>query len=738
MSLVTRPGRPAAGTRHGFAVARVRRGVVVFWGAVVLAAGVVLVARFRIDNSVSIWFATDDPALADYRQSLSDFGAAEWALVALEWAAAGSAGRATGELARAAALERFAARLRQVPEVHAVLSAAELPPDAPLVRRFLRPDSAAGMEGLLVRVTNDLGRQDDYRERLIDDIRAAGADLPARAVRVAGIAVINGELNRSARRDMWVFFPAVALLLALVGALMFRNVRDTAVLLAVALATVVTTMGLLVGFGYPLNMVTIMLPTVLIALSVADVVHLIHVFHSARDAGVGAGRAAGLAARRIAKPCLATTLTTMAGLVAFAGSSVLPVYQLAIFGATGVGLAWVLTLTLGAALLGSLWHGRDRPARAGAIGECALGRLWRLVGRHPGRTAAAFLAGGITLLGLGRLEADTDYVRFFRAGSRVPEDYRALERAGFPQNPLSLVIDLPASHAAMARHGPDVVTFTRRLEDLRGVRAVLSPLTLAGPTTSGSASLAAAFPAAPFRELGMLSEGEDRVQLTVMMDYPSSRRLVATLAEIRRLQRAVLPPELGVTATGTSVLWAHMDEGVIRTQRQSLAIVSVVCFVILVALFRSVLLGLIGLLLSAYPVAMILGIMGLLGITLNMATVLIAGIAVGIAVDDTIHFVHAWQAGRARGADRWVACGRAMAEVGVRMVTTSAILVGSFAVMGVSSFMPTAQFGLLTSATIALALAADLMLLPVILTGGGTAPTAIPASPLAPARERSA
>jgi predicted RND superfamily exporter protein len=332
---------------------------------------------------------------------------------------------------------------------------------------------------------------------------------------------------------------------------------------------------------------------------------------------------------------------------------------------------------------------------------------------------AAFAAGGYALLGLGALEADTDYVRFFRSDARVPSEYRALQRAGFPQNPLILVLELPAGQDALATHWRSMDAFTRRLEALAGVHDVLSPFALA----PSAEALGAAG-----RELGMLSERGNRVQLTLMMDYPSSQQVLATVARIRALADTMLPADVRLTATGTSLLFAHMDQGVIRTQRQSLAVVCVVCFAILALLFRSWRLGFVGLLVSLYPVAMVLGLMGLWQIPLNMATVLIAGIAVGLAVDDTIHIVHSWQAHRQEGVDPWTACDVALAEVGVRMVMTSVILVGSFAAMGFSDFMPTAQFGLLSSLTILLALAADLTLLPIVLTWRHAAPRAVSAA----------
>jgi len=110
-----------------------------------------------------------------------------------------------------------------------------------------------------------------------------------------------------------------------------------------------------------------------------------------------------------------------------------------------------------------------------------------------------------------------------------------------------------------------------------------------------------------------------------------------------------------------------------------------------------------------------LGWMGALGVPVNMATVLIAGIAVGLAVDDTIHLLFAVQHGRRRGLPLGRALDSAVHDVGLRMVVTSAVLVGAFVSMGLSDFLPTAHFGLFSSLTITLALIADLTLLPVLI-----------------------
>ena len=699
LNVPAHPGRPGL-----FASERARRAVLTAWLAVTLTAAAAAVLGFRIDNSVGVWFARDDPALTDYRQFLADFGGREWMLVGIEQQSADGAPAAADR-------RTLVQRLGAMEHVLAVLSAADLPAESDLVKEFLKPDPTSAAEALLVQITNDIERQDGYRETLITDIRAAAGTLPTvSAVHVAGTPVINGELNRAARRDMFLFFPAVALFVALLGALVFRNARDTAVLLSVSLGTVVVTEGLLIGAGHPLNMVTIMLPTVLIALSVADTIHLIHAFHACNATANDSAAAATRAVQSILWPCAGTSATTVAGFLAFAGSSVRPIFQLAIFASFGIALAWLLTVTAAPILLSALWRGRTRAKGAATLSaETLLARWAHGIDRHPRWIAGAFALGAVTLIGLTSLRADTDYVKFFRAGSRVPRDYDALQRAGFPQNPLDLVIQLPAGASPLApATRASLDTFARGLETLPDVHAVLSPFAM--PASRG------AFGEPIAQAAGMVSADGRQVRMTAMTDYPSSRALFRLMPEIRALAREVLPAGARLIPTGTSWLWARMDDGVIRTQKQSLAIVCVVCFVILALLFRSVSLGALGLAMSLYPVAMVLGLMGLLDIPVNMATVLIAGIAVGLAVDDTIHFVHAYHASRGTGADRHAACERAMVDVGLRIVMTSLVLVGAFAGMGLSDFMPTSQFGLLSSLTVVLALAADMALLPTVLT----------------------
>jgi hypothetical protein len=145
-------------------------------------------------------------------------------------------------------------------------------------------------------------------------------------------------------------------------------------------------------------------------------------------------------------------------------------------------------------------------------------------------------------------------------------------------------------------------------------------------------------------------------------------------------------------------------------------VLALAIFVLLLVFLRSLPLALIGLIVNLLPIGMILGLMGHLDVKINMATILIGGIAMGIAVDDTMHFLWRYKLELQRGNHHFAAVRNTFEHTGIALVLTSLLLVGGFAVMVLSDFTPTADFGLFTSVTVLLALLTDLLFLPSLLS----------------------
>jgi hypothetical protein len=177
----------------------------------------------------------------------------------------------------------------------------------------------------------------------------------------------------------------------------------------------------------------------------------------------------------------------------------------------------------------------------------------------------------------------------------------------------------------------------------------------------------------------------------------------------------VFPDGVRVHATGTVVLLNRSSTVLARGQFTGLQQMFVVLALLLVALFRSLRLGLLAMIPNVVPVIALFGVMGWAGIDLNVATSLIAVVAVGIAVDDTIHYLTTFRSELRRGGGRRAAVERTLHLVGRPIVITTMALCAGFLVPCVSRFQPIRQFGMLTSFTMAVALLADLLLLPALL-----------------------
>jgi hypothetical protein len=654
------------------------------WFLLAAAGGGLFLGRFEIDNSVGVWFPEGDPALAGYERFLDTFGPWEWDLLLV-------APRRPPDGVLLVELKGLENRLRAHPGIRQVLDPAALAALDPGGGASVPP---SGSLPFLLETANEIHRGDDFRAELLEAIDREVEACPGIASHtLVGTSVINVGLNRSARRDMLLFFNLVFLLLAGVSWLLLRAWRDVAVLLAVSVSAVAMTLGLVAVTGTAFNILTIMMPTVLIALSVANLVHLVHAFHEHRRHGAASDEAAVRAAREVRLPALGTTLTTVIGFLSLAVSDMPPVRQLALFSAAGILTAWLGTLAVAPVLLGRVWRGRSAGRRGGA--RTAVLDAWarRVPGLGP--VLLVLVLGAVPVLaGLGRLEADTNYVEFFRPGSRVRSAYETAKRAGMAQSVLDVVVRTPG-----ASDPGDLAPFLEAVGEQPEVRGVLAPG--AGPDLRG-----------------FVDDGGTAFRAALFVDFMGNDDVGALSRRVRSLGNRLLPEGWAVEVTGSPVLWERMDASIVRTQQGSILLVALGAFVLLALFFRDLRAAAIGWFCSALPVGIILGIMGWLGVPVTLATVLIAGIALGLAVDDTVHFVFAVRRRLAAGRGRREAVRDALVTVGERMVVTSLILSGSFSVMAFSDFVPTAGFGIFTALTILLALAADMALLPWLLTLG--------------------
>jgi predicted RND superfamily exporter protein len=203
--------------------------------------------------------------------------------------------------------------------------------------------------------------------------------------------------------------------------------------------------------------------------------------------------------------------------------------------------------------------------------------------------------------------------------------------------------------------------------------------------------------------------------ILVRTNLQGSSRIEATLAKVRSYVAAYFPPDVPVRLTGTLVLLTGTASDIVSGQVKSLTFALVVIFIVMAVMFLSVKVGLLAIIPNVIPIVVFFGVMGWTGINLNLGTSLIAAIALGIAVDSTIHYMARLNQELRGETDQAAAIVRTLASVGVPIVYAMLALFLGFLVFGLSSFVPIQNFGILASITMVTALAANIVLLPALL-----------------------
>jgi predicted RND superfamily exporter protein len=212
----------------------------------------------------------------------------------------------------------------------------------------------------------------------------------------------------------------------------------------------------------------------------------------------------------------------------------------------------------------------------------------------------------------------------------------------------------------------------------------------------------------------LLSRDRTRGRITARVAMDSSRELAHRMPEVEARMHEIFGEAARVTPTGIVYLMHEMEGYLLSSQAKSFLLAFLVITVAMTLAFRSFKLGALAMVPNLLPIVFVLALMPVLGIALDVGTVMIAGIALGLVVDDSTHFLYRLKEERKGVADNRQAIAGAMTLVGRPIVFTSIVLSLGFSVLVLGSFNPVTHFGVLAGMVIALAVFFDLVVLPAI------------------------
>ncbi len=562
---------------------------------------------------------------------------------------------------------------------------------------------------------------------------------------VSGRPHIRSVAHHLMVHDLLLLIPLAVVIAALVVWLMTGSARGTFIPLTNCLTATLWAFGAMAFIGKDMNVITLVLGPMLICVGS---VYGVHVVARYEEIALDAENPRDAAIRTLEYtrlPVLMAGFTTCVGFGALLLANVTATNELgafAVFGIAGVTLLSLTGVPAALALLplerrseegGPLYAGRTRlSAWAGRGIDTILDRLGRLDVSHPGSIllAWALLSVGAVVL-IPQIVIDTDYLTFFDPDTRVRTDFAEVNRLLAGAVPIYVIFQTDTEGTFRS---PQALRMLEKiqadLENVPGVSRVLSPVDLVRVTNRALRGGRLEDERIPDSREGVAEAiftiPKDRLRRFATSNHSSANLVVRTgklgSAAIRELERQIreviaradVPEGIRTEVTGNAIRINKSADGIAGNQISQVGFAAVTILVLVILVFRSVGVGLLSMVPNIVPVLSFFGVLGLGVATLSIATSLIGSIALGIAVDDTVHFLVAYIRERARSSPE-EAIIRCVRTVGRPIVMTSVMLVIGFLALLVSGFVTLREFGYLTAMTMAICLSTDLTLLPALL-----------------------
>jgi uncharacterized protein len=731
--------------------------------------------HIRIENSLESMLPAGDPKVEYYNATRAIFGSDDVGVIGVRAAdvfapaTIEKIARVTDALARIDGVEKVLSITNMVDPAADVLHPPRLLPHVPpspgevaalkqklaatplYGKNLIADDYRGAAINVFFRSLTDAQYLDLNVDRRIMDLLAA--EHGPEEFFYTGAAHVKRAAVELMRHDLERFTPVALALMLLVFWLSFRTVRGVMLpMLAVALA-LVWTLGIIVLAGKALTLGTSILPPLLLVVGSSYAIHVMARYYEQVGLGAPPDEIVVRAFGRVWLPLTISALVTIVGFGSLMTNRITAIWDLGLFAVVGIACLTVTCLTFLPAAL-QLMPARLRSARAGRISPRLADNLRRLgehAYAHRRRILLVSLAVSlVALAGVRRIAVDSDFLSYFDDDAEVRRANLTINREIVGSNPFYIVIDggapgvmrrwevlklvkdlqgfvatLPGITSSIS-----IVDYLEVLESGLGRQAEggdlvvndagdIVPADVPKPFWQDPRNLAPVLQlvdSSPATFRSVVSADFSKASILVRTNLSGSHRVEQTLDTIRRWVAERFPAGIHVTPTGTLVLMTGTTSDIVAGQIKSLTLALAVIFAVMSAMFLSLKIGLYAMLPNLVPIIIFFGVMGWLGIWLNIGTSLIAAIALGIAVDSTIHYMARLNLELRGETDQAAAVVRALRTVGVPIVYTTIALFFGFLTFTLSSFVPIQNFGVLAGITMVTAAGANLILLPALLT----------------------
>ncbi|MDX5328819.1 MAG: MMPL family transporter [Marinobacter sp.] len=603
-----------------------------------------------------------------------------------------------------------------------------------------------------IRYTESLGKERDATIRKVRVILDNHRDHAS--IHLGGVPMIVADMIRFIKSDLSTFGLGVLAFLLLTLAIIFRQWRWVLVPLLCCGFTVWLMIGFLGWAQWPVTVISSNFISLLLIMTLSLTIHLIVRYREFQHDEPDAAPRDVLRRTVMAmiKPCFYMAITTIVAFGSLTFSGIRPVIDFGWMMTLGLSVAFIITFLVFPALLSLLPPPLDNRVTSDRI------PFTDAFARFTERFGGTVLMGSgviavLCVIGLSRLTVENSFIDYFKSSTEIHQGMITIDDRLGGTTPLDVVIidEPPPENYSDDPFASDCDPFVedcdeedyrdtwytyQKMRQLGDVHDYLNSLPETGKVLSISTTLdllAQINGGTPLNavELAFVPAAvPDDLQDILLTPYISeeqsqarfSIRILETMPDLRRLDlldriHNHLTTDLGyaperVQLSGMTVMYNNMLQSLFDSQIKTIGVVFAAIMVMFLILFRSLKLALIGMAPNLIAAGSVLGLMGWLGIPLDMMTITVAAITVGIAVDDTIHYIHRFKTELAKDGDYLATMHRCHRSIGQAMFFTSLTIISGFSILVLSNFIPTLYFGLFTGFAMLMALVGALTLLP--------------------------
>lgn len=616
----------------------------------------------------------------------------------------------------------------------------------------------------------------ERNERVINQIRALKESYKDIAkIYLGGVPMIAHDMIEYVKNDLVVFGLGVFLLLVAIQAFIFRRLRWIVITLGCCTITAITSMGILGLFDWPVTVISSNFVALLLIITMSLVIHLIVRYRQVEREHLDMDYDDKIleTVSSMFTPCAYTALTTIVAFGSLMVSDIRPVIDFGKMMIMGVSLAFVLAFTLFPLFMRlNKKAGLDRRQESGFF--TFTNHLAKISDRWRYKVASiAILMSLISAWGISYLSVDNRFIDYFKSHTEIHQGMKVIDTQLGGTTPLEVIIERSAIESDFAfveeeseedeweeefgedefgdseegassdtdakEETPRLWMTSHGIDKLHKVQNFLDSLSVTGKTLSLAAGLQIVEQINGNQrlsdfELSLLQKKipKDLKDQVLAPFYDRENDQVRFLIRVKESDPELdrnklladianfLKNDLGFSEdsfkfTGMLILYNNMLESLFKSQILTLGVVFGIILLMFIILFRSLKLAMLGMFPNLMGACFVLGLMGWSGIPLDMMTITIAAISIGIAVDNTIHYIFRFKLEYARLGDYTKAMYSCHDTIARAMYFTSITIIAGFSVLVLSNFMPSIYFGIFTSLAMFVALLGNLTLLPVLL-----------------------